>query len=418
MSDLYLLPKYTASYALVIGINAYAHVAPLQYARNDAEAIAALLVSDLGFPKENVFLLLDEEATAEKIRKAFCDFSWRSGDLNDRLFVFFAGHGYTQAGHRGEIGFLVPQDGKIDDLSTLVRWDEMTRNADLIAAKHILFMMDACYGGLALQRSGNAPGSIRFLKDMLLRRTRQVLTAGKADESVGDSGGPLPGHSVFTGHLIEGLQGRAATPDGIITGNGVMSYVYRMVATDVDSHQTPHYGFLDGDGDFIFKAEILETIARKEEADQDIMVAIPAAYIEDVQQQPELMERLKEYLSEPRYKIKLHGLVANEVRLYLAETANETFRTAGGHWSVEEFGRRLQAYNQCSANLRQICAAIAHWGDSDQVKLLPMILGRVAEDNQSGSGLMILSQVMPCPPDQNAQPRAAVPQSPYRRLPT
>ena len=38
----------------------------------------------------------------------------------------------------------VPVDGDVADASTFIRWDELTRNGELIAAKHILFLMDAC----------------------------------------------------------------------------------------------------------------------------------------------------------------------------------------------------------------------------------------------------------------------------------
>ena len=44
---------------------------------------------------------------------------------------------------------------------------------------------------------------MRFLQDMLLRPSRQVITAGKADERVADGGGPIPDHSVFTGHFLD-----------------------------------------------------------------------------------------------------------------------------------------------------------------------------------------------------------------------
>jgi hypothetical protein len=44
---------------------------------------------------------------------------------------------------------------------------------------------------------------MRFLRDMLQRFSRQVLTAGKADETVADENGPRPGHSIFTSHLLE-----------------------------------------------------------------------------------------------------------------------------------------------------------------------------------------------------------------------
>lgn len=77
----------------------------------------------------------------------------------------------------------------------------------------MLFLMDACYGGLALKRSIIPPGSMRFLKDMLQRYTRQVLTAGKPDEPVSDSGGARAGHSIFKSYLLDGLEG-AAIPTG------------------------------------------------------------------------------------------------------------------------------------------------------------------------------------------------------------
>jgi uncharacterized caspase-like protein len=126
-------------------------------------------------------------------------------DSDARVLIFFAGHGHTVSGNRGEIGFLVPVDGQVSDLSTLIRWDELTRNADLVPAKHMLFLMDACYGGLALSRRPLPPGSMRFVRDMLQRFSRQVLSAGKADEPVADAGGPRPGHSIFTGHVLDAL---------------------------------------------------------------------------------------------------------------------------------------------------------------------------------------------------------------------
>ena len=103
--------------------------------------------------------------------------------------MFFAGHGVTIDGQHGQIGYLVPVDGDSQRLSSLLRWDDLTRNADVIPAKHILFIMDACYSGLAMNRTVT-PGTQRFLSNMLQRFSRQVITAGKADEKVADGGGP------------------------------------------------------------------------------------------------------------------------------------------------------------------------------------------------------------------------------------
>src|SRR5947208_1789943 len=142
------LSAYENSWALVIGINTYRHISPLGFARHDAEAITKILTDQFGFPKDNVTLLLDKAATREAIMNSFLSFAHGTVKENDRILVFFAGHGHTHLGRRGEVGYLVPMDGTPANLASLVRWDDLTRNADLIPAKHILFIMDACYGGL------------------------------------------------------------------------------------------------------------------------------------------------------------------------------------------------------------------------------------------------------------------------------
>lgn len=193
-----------------------------------------------GFLGANTRQLTNGAATRQAITSTFLSLAKQVAP-DDRVLFFFAGHGLTKRARRGEVGFLVPADGDPEDLATLIRWDELTRNAELLAAKHVLFVMDACYGGLALTRAVPA-GSQRFLKDMLARYARQVLTAGKADEVVADSGGPRSGHSIFTGHLLDALEGAARTNDGIITANAVMAYVYDRVGKDPHSQQSPHYG--------------------------------------------------------------------------------------------------------------------------------------------------------------------------------
>jgi len=193
MRDIRFLLKthYANSRALIIGIDKYASASPLSYAVSDASEVRGILTEELGFPATNITYLTDAEATRDRILRAYLRFAADDIDIDERLLVFFAGHGYTRTGSRGEIGYLVPFDADLSDLATLIRWDDLTRNAELIRAKHILFIMDACYGGLALTRHLQ-PGSTRFLKDMMLRHSRQVLTAGKADEVVADSGGPIP----------------------------------------------------------------------------------------------------------------------------------------------------------------------------------------------------------------------------------
>ncbi|MFL6417641.1 MAG: caspase domain-containing protein [Bryobacteraceae bacterium] len=272
-------PSYDQSWALVIGINAYRHANPLEVARADAESIRDALIREFKFPKRNVCTLLDKQATRTRIMEKFL--SYESLGRDDRLVFFFAGHGSTVQSSRGPIGYLVPVDGKLHDKSSLIRWDDLTRNADIIPAKHILFIMDACYSGLAIQRSGSA-GERRFVSDMLQRSSRQVITAGKADEVVADGGGLTGNNSIFTGYLLEGLAGAAADAEGVITGSNLMNFAYRKVATDPRSKQTPHFGHVDGDGDFIFSTPAGETIDKT--SGKDFLVKTVADQPEPPQQ--------------------------------------------------------------------------------------------------------------------------------------
>lgn len=383
-----LFPSYSKSYALVIGINNYLHAPPLGYAISDAEAVSKLLQNCFSFPKENITLLLNKNATRNKILKKFMSFTSETVDENDRVFIFFAGHGHTTKSRRSDVGFLVPQDGNVDELGSLIRWDELTRNADLIPAKHMLFVMDACYGGLAITRALQ-PGAMRFLKDMLLRSSRQVITAGKADEAVADLGGPRPDHSVFTGHFLDALEGNAADSDGVITANGVMNYVYRKVAQDQDSHQTPHFGYLDGDGDFIFSAPILSELQDNEEEDKDVLIAVPAPLIEEGEDEHmNTIDKTKEFLSNSLYRIKLHDLVAENTRATLTKLSDEEFPLKT-QWSVNEFSIRLEKYQMATSELLSITTLIGYWGTVEHKEILCLPSKRLASRLQSTSGVTV-----------------------------
>lgn len=384
-------PEYTGTRALIIGINQYQNASTLSYAVNDAEAVAELLTADLGFPPENVTLLKDSDATKQQIIEHYMKFTSDEVALDERILLFFAGHGYTQTGNRQEVGFLMPQDGDSKVLSTLIRWDEFTRNAELIPAKHMLFIMDACYGGTAITRAA-VSGSVRYLRDMLNRYSRQVLTAGKADELVADSGGPIPGHSVFTGHLLEALSGKAADKDGILTANSLMTYVCHKVGTDASSFQTPHYGYVDGDGDFIFQAPVLDTLEKSDTKGIDTLVVMPIAdVVPNKNTYQQKIETIKQLLSDDTSVIALHDFVIQEIREFLASTGEDHFKIDGVKFSLDEFRERLSKYEIRVESLAAITACIAYWAKPPHQQILKKTMMRVADRLESRSGLIAWS---------------------------
>lgn len=382
------LPKYATSRALVIGIDQYPS-GPLIHACNDANAVANALIDKFDFPTKNVTLLLNGDATKAAITKAFLSFAETGWD--DRVFVFFAGHGFTKTGRYGESGFLVPADGQAVDLSSLLRWDELTRNAELVPAKHVLFVMDACYGGLALKRKPVSPGSMRLLKDMLQRYTRQVLTAGKADEPVSDGGGTRPGHSIFTSHLLDGLDGAAAAAGSPLTANGLMAYVYEKVGGDPDSHQTPHFGFLDGDGDFIFDTSALNALqsdaAEGQVPEKDLLIKTPAINI-PLEPDDTVENVLKRLLPDPAARIRLDDCITELIKTTVGELSPEEF-PAHDAVTPSEFTARIQRYESAVSDLELSSIVLARWAEPQQLQLLQRILQRVGEVERHPGGTVL-----------------------------
>ena len=230
--------SYDEHFALIIGINKYDNLNNLEYAVNDAKAIYNILIEKFGYKKDNITLILDKEANKTNIMNAYYEIS-KNVCNDDSVLIFYAGHGTTYQAGLKDKGYLVPCDGTEQHLNTLISWDSLINDSELFRAKHIFYIMDACNSGLALQRNTN--GSKRFLKDMLRRYSRQVLTAGKSDQTVKDSGGKY-NNSIFTSYLLDALNGEAKTEYGVLSASSVMNYVYNKVSKDPKSYQTPRYG--------------------------------------------------------------------------------------------------------------------------------------------------------------------------------
>ncbi len=243
---------YGNSWAVIIGIDQYKTAPGLQYAVNDARSIAAALPA-LGFPKENIFLQLNEKATRGNIVSLLGDALPKKVKADDRLFVFFAGHGATRSlPGGGNLGYLVPYDGDLDRLhGSALSMRELRDISRLIPAKHIFYAVDACYSGLLLERAvpSLSPTAQGYLEVVTKRRVRQILTAGLKDQPVLEEAG----HGVFTRRLLEGLNGKAdQNSDGIITGLELGSWVASRVASSTENRQTPTFGTIEGDGQFVF----------------------------------------------------------------------------------------------------------------------------------------------------------------------
>ncbi|MGE5340788.1 MAG: caspase family protein [Candidatus Omnitrophota bacterium] len=282
-----MVPLYKKIYGVIIGIDSYQNLPPdqqLHYPVKDAKAIEKLLKERFVF--DEIIKLHNIEASRESIM-AILNGKLGQTDPNDAVFIFFAGHGFTEITKYGDLGYLVPYDGSVNK-GELYKNISMTQLKEevgkAIPAKHIFFMIDACYGGLMVMRGGNTPSIRRdfdYMEKITQETTRQVLAAGGKNERVWD-GGPH-GHSVFMGRVLQALN---ETVD-FLTASELSVKVKEGVFSDargMGHSQTPAFGAFWGEGDFVFvpkadtrleelQTETLKLQAQLEEAKKQIKEA-------------------------------------------------------------------------------------------------------------------------------------------------
>ncbi|OYW12879.1 MAG: hypothetical protein B7X34_01315, partial [Acidobacteriia bacterium 12-62-4] len=101
------------SYALVIGVGDYQNLpasAKLEFAERDAEAIYSVLISPEGgnFRAENVRKLTGSRATLANLQKEIDGWLPTVAKPEDRVLVYFAGHGFVDP-NSGK-AYLAPYD--------------------------------------------------------------------------------------------------------------------------------------------------------------------------------------------------------------------------------------------------------------------------------------------------------------------
>jgi hypothetical protein len=214
------------------------------------------------------------------------------------------------------------------------------------------------------------------------------LTAGKADETVSDGGGARPGHSIFTSHVLDALEGAAAATEGVITANGVMAYVYERVGTDPQSYQTPHYGFLEGDGDFVFKPMLAPTESKAE--DTSLLVQTPA--LADPTAPPvaptTISDQLKRLIADPSDRIRLSDFVDAHLRRTVQAVGLDRFPVQGGSVTPDDFAGRLRSYEEELYDLEIAVILLARWASLEQLPIVERIFARIAETDKGQAGLV------------------------------
>jgi tetratricopeptide (TPR) repeat protein len=234
-------PEYFGNYyALVIGIQNYRHLTPLQTVRKDVADIAALLKQEYGFKVE---MLLN--ASRRQILMSLGKYR-RELSKKDNLLIYYAGHGWLD--EDADAGYWLPIDALQDNDVDWLSLTSVTSVVRAIPAKHVMIVADSCYSGKLTRGVHIKQKGTNYLDRMVKKRARVVMTSGGL-EPVLDSGG-AGGHSVFAAAFLRALKENR----DIIDSTTLFTRIRRPVM--LNATQTPEYADIrkaghEG-GDFIF----------------------------------------------------------------------------------------------------------------------------------------------------------------------
>jgi len=278
------------AYGVVIGVENYSisGMSPVLCAHADAKAFADAITDNLGVPKANVSLWLDDAATRTNLE---IELPLIVDKLNeeDRFYFYYAGHGLYCAG-----------------ANRLTAWDthpqhlhETTVDLEAILLKPLrsspckssLVFVDACADKIV----DLATSSRDITSDMDEKQFREFVqnvehVAAFFACSKGEKSHSFKslGHGIWSYHLLHALKGLEpkAAKKGFVTGHSLSNFLklsipqYIRENTKITKHQTP-YGLVGSSGDFLIRE-----MPRAESATADLTVISPdfsAAHFEAIE---------------------------------------------------------------------------------------------------------------------------------------
>ncbi len=243
------------AHALLVGIAHYTAINPLpETVLNDARAVREVLIDPLrgGYAPDRVNSLLDNVATQAALRSALQDLAEKT-TADSTVLIYLSSHGgrIESGPYQGEYILPVDVDYTSDKrvAQTAISSDELTRALRAIAAHKLLVIFDCCHsGGIGQPKDVTGP----IMKGGLSEATYDALKAGRGRVIIASSRSdeaswvlPHAQNSLFTQHLLAGLNGGATNTDGLIRIFDLYDYVQPKVTADQPNQHTVFKGELE-----------------------------------------------------------------------------------------------------------------------------------------------------------------------------
>lgn len=249
-SDVDILPpgagkRQGTRYAVIIGIEQYRQSLPaVDFASHDAFIMREYLTKSLGYPDENVVMVVNERAAKSDLEKYIERWLPNRVDKDSSVLIYYSGHGAPNP--TTQEGFLVPYDGDPTFLEiTGYPLKRLYEQLAKLPAREVLVVLDSCFsgsGGRSVIAKGARPLVISMENPVLAGDKIVVLTASSASQI--SSTYDQKNHGLFTYFFLKGLQGAADTnKDGRIELSEIYGYVKpeveRVARREYNNDQVP-----------------------------------------------------------------------------------------------------------------------------------------------------------------------------------
>ncbi|MCB9314465.1 MAG: tetratricopeptide repeat protein [Lewinellaceae bacterium] len=233
-----------STYAVVVGISDYQDpdIPDLRFADKDAQEFARYLASPAGgsLDQDHLKVLVNHEATAAQFAMAL-DWLWEVVEENDRVIIYFSGHGDVERKSLTQPGYLLCWDAPsrvylAGGAIALPMFQDAISTLSVQDKAQVIVITDACHAG---KLSGSQVGGARLTNANLARQTAgeiKILSCQPEEFSIeGEQWGG--GRGAFSFHLLDGLYGLAdQDEDGTVNVRELGRYLEDRVSEEVAPH--------------------------------------------------------------------------------------------------------------------------------------------------------------------------------------
>lgn len=265
-------PAEPERYALVVGVGHYLNrdIPPIENAPDDAKLFYQLLDSK-NFRRENLKLLLEEQATKQKVSLAMRDLEKRLKP-NDSVILYFSTHG-NKPNDLGNVPIILYDTGINKargwiDSETALQDDEIKRFIEAVSPARVVVILDVCYSGGAFAKipgvlastskdlfveesnysSGIGQNNLNYLAGSKQEQEKILIAASGPGEKSWNS--PYVKQGYFTYHFVEQLRQKDNVQSAFLTAKPIVqSEVRRNLLAEnpekfKNTYQTPQASFI------------------------------------------------------------------------------------------------------------------------------------------------------------------------------